>query len=61
VSDFPDIPAGYGVPLVDLSTYLLPEPTMVALSATYVRFLDTDGNPLVGKLDEIADIVVEDL
>jgi hypothetical protein len=41
-----------------------------ALTATYVRFLDTDGNPLVGKLvtitvntdtDEIDDITVEEL
>jgi hypothetical protein len=35
VAEFPEIPAGFGVPLVDLATDLLPTPTMSALDARY--------------------------
>jgi hypothetical protein len=35
MGDFPDIPAGYGIPLVDLATDLLPAETMAALDDRY--------------------------
>ncbi len=60
-----DLDAGK-VPQTQLPAHLDP----AQLSGTYVRFVDTEGNPLVGKLvtitvdtdnDEIADIIVEEL
>lgn len=38
-----NIPPGKGIPLVDLATDLLPEPTMDALDARYPAAADLDG------------------
>jgi hypothetical protein len=46
MAEFPDIPAGYGVPLVNLATDLLPAPTMDALAGVYVSVRNFDGTPV---------------
>jgi len=40
MADFPDVPAGYAIPLVDLATYLLPAPTVAAFDARYPTIAD---------------------
>ena len=71
MSDLPPLPAGAGFPIVDATSgEFLSTAVNESLSATFVRFLDENGDPLVGKLvtitvnsttGEIDDITSEDL
>lgn len=50
MADFPTIPAGMAIPLVDTDTWLFPEPTMDALSATIESLAGSGLQDLYAKM-----------
>jgi hypothetical protein len=58
VAEFPDIPAGSGIPLVDLDTYLFPPPVMAAIGGAAEPTVPKPGRAISRRVFDHSDAVV---